>query len=153
MPMTYKELLSLTQSYLTGDNKVPTDPDVRIVVLEDALIEVADRAAVMRLTTKVAGETLRLGPGNSLLVRFPNLPGHIEEEIDIDHELGGPVARFMAATWSSNDKNVAKHLAAAERRILNYNAKVYATLDSVCIDDSCGVIETTTQYTQDPTWG
>ena len=152
--MTYKELLTLTQQYLTGDVKIPSDPDTQIVVLEDALIEVADRAAVMRLTTKIAGETLRLGPGNDLLVRFPNLPGHADEEIDIDHELVGVVARFMASIWSKEPVNVKKHIAAAERRILNYNAKVYATLDAMCIDTSCNTFNgDTTQYKQDPSWG
>jgi protein involved in polysaccharide export with SLBB domain len=99
----------------------------------------------------MAGETIRLGPGDKLLVRFPNLPSFEDEEIDIDHELCAPVARFMAAILSKEQAET--HIAAANRRILNYNAKVYDTLDTLCKDpDDCGLMEDGI-YVEDPLWG
>ena len=148
--MTYDDVLVLAQAYLINDNKIPADEETKLLLLEDALIEVADRAAAMNLTSKDAGEVLRLGPGDKLLIRMPTLPSTLGSQIDMDHELAGPVARFIAATLSKDKAE--KHISAANRRILNYNAKVYDTLDSICFNEDCDIL-VTGNYIEDTLWG
>ncbi len=148
--MTYNEVMTLAQVYLISDNKLPSDEPTRLALIEDALIEVADRAASMRLTSQTAGDVLRLGPGDKLLVRMPGIPSDPDEQIDMDHELGGAVARFIAAVVSKEKGE--KHVAAAVRRILNYNAKVYDTIDSLCSDNRCNTLDAGT-YVEDEVWG
>ena len=148
--MTYNDIILLAQAYLISDNKIPADDDTRLVLIEDALIEVADRAAVLNLISKDAGDVLRLGPGNKLMVRMPTLPSSVDSQVDIDHELAGPVARFIAAVVSKDKAE--KHISAANRRILNYNAKVYDTLDSICFSEDCDTMVSTVN-TEDTVWG
>lgn len=147
--MTYDDVLVLAQAYLISDNKIPADEETKLLLLEDALLEVADRAAAMNLASKDAGDVLRLGSGDSMLVRMPTLPSTLGSQIDMDHELAGPVARFIAAVVSKDSAE--KHISAANRRILNYNAKVYDTIDSLCVNDNCGTI-VQGNYIEDTTW-
>ena len=149
--MTYSDVLTLSQAYLVGDNKIPADEETQLLLLEDALLEVADRAAVMNLTSKDAGDVLRLGPGDKLLVRMPTLPSSLGTQIDMDHELAGPVARFIAAVVAGKEGGAKKHISAANRRILNYNAKVYDALDSICHNDNCDNM-VGGAYIEDPLW-
>ncbi len=132
--MTYRELLDLTAGFLTGDNKLPNSDSICLALLEDAFIEVADRASALHLMTLSAdANILRLGLGENYL-RFPNLPEDLDDDLDIDHELCGAVSRFIASYVSKDQES--KHIKAAERRILNYNGKVNEILEKMKEDEA-----------------
>jgi len=146
--MTYDRLQSLTTGFLIGDNKLPSDPDVLLALLEAAFVEVstlADSLHLMTVSTNV--NALRMGPTtlvestevtstgtetsflefkNEYLIRFPELPVVGTDEIDIDQELCVPVARLLASYISKEKGGI--HKSIALRMILDYNAKVYDIL-------------------------
>ena len=101
-----------------------------LILLEDALVEVATRAEALHLMEtrdNLAGhKVLRMGQGD-YVIRFPKLPAIGVDEIDIDHELCPVVARLIAATVSKEKGGI--HAGKANRVILDYNAKVYELLD------------------------
>ena len=130
--MTYQFLQNITTGLLTGDNKLPTDDDVLLSLLSYALTTVATKADslhLMTLSTEV--EVLRLGQGD-YLIRRPNLPLSVYDTIDIDEELGFAVARLIASMVSKEKGGI--HVQAADRMILDYNAKVYEIIHQMQLE-------------------
>jgi len=121
--MTYKVLKSVVTGLLTGDNRLPADADVLMGLLSYALTTVATKADSLHLMTLSTEEDiLRLAQGD-YLIRRPLLPLDDTSELDIDEELGFAVARLMTSMLSKEKGGI--HVQAADRIILDYNAKVY----------------------------
>jgi len=119
--LTYSTLQKLTTGFLTGDNVLPSDPEVTLVLLQNALVATAMKANSLHLMTlSTTANVLRLADGD-YLIRMPELPTADTDTIDIDEELTFAVARFMAS-YISRDKG-GIHVQAANRTILDYNAK------------------------------
>lgn len=121
--MTYQFLQNVATGYLTGDNKLPSSPDVLLAITASALTTtatLADSLHLMTLSTNV--DILRMAQGD-YLIRRPALPDLPEDQLDIDDELGYAVARYIASMLSKG--NNAMHATIAERIVLDYNAKVY----------------------------
>ena len=127
--MTYKTFKNIVKGLLTGDNVLPSDPDVILALLEYAYTRIATKADSLRLmSVGSATEVLRLAQ-DGYLVRFPELPILDEDELDIDQELCYPVARYVAADLSKDKAEV--HMAAADREIKDYNAKVWEMMSTI----------------------
>lgn len=127
--MTYQVLKSITAGLLTGDNKLTTEADVLLGMVSYALTTVATKADSLHLMTlDTSGDILRLGHGD-YVIRRPQLPVFDADELDIDDELGYAVARLLAGMVSKEKGGI--HNGAAERIILDYNAKVYEIIDQM----------------------
>ncbi len=127
--MTYKRLQSLTSGLLTGDVELPIDEDVMSSLLEMAFSEIANMAESMHLMTlNRMNKVTRISLGG-YVIRTPELPVHIDDELDIDNELCFPTARLIAS-YISKDKSLIHH-ADAKRLIISYNAKIYEILQTV----------------------
>ena len=127
--MTYKRLKSVTSGLLTGDTLLPRDPDELLGLLEMAFDEIVTHAEALRLLTlNKDSNVARLGSGNYLL-RYPNLPETDEDELDLDNELGFPVARLLASYVSAKKQQL--HYSEAKRLIRNYNSKIYEILETM----------------------
>lgn len=136
--MTYQTLLNLTTGYLTGDNVLPKDDDVKLALLESAFSEIADKADSLHLMTLSATtDVLRLGEG-AYLIRMPLLPSALSDVLDIDHELCFPLARILASYLSKDKGGI--HVNAANRRILDYNAKVLDIKESLKAESTCDIV-------------
>ena len=126
--MTYGRFKKLITGMLLGDTKLPGDNDITLALLENAFVLVADRADAMRLMTKSnSNNILRKGLGD-FYVRMPKLPVLDEDELDIDHELCFPLARFVASIVTKDRQSL--HISAAESMIRDYNAEVYNVVNS-----------------------
>ena len=127
--MTYQTLQNLIAGLLTGDNRLPNEPEIVLSMLEYALTTVATKADslhLMTLSTEV--DVLRMGVGD-YLIRRPSLPILLTDNLDIDDELGFAVARLIASMVSKEKGGI--HVQAADRIILDYNAKVYEIIDQM----------------------
>lgn len=127
--MTYQVLQNVIAGLLTGDNRLPNEPEVVLGLLNYALTTVATKADslhLMTLSTEV--DVLRLAQGD-YLIRRPNLPILLTDELDIDDELGFAVARLIASMVSKEKGGI--HVQAADRIILDYNAKVYEIIEQM----------------------
>jgi hypothetical protein len=127
--MTYETLLNMTKGLLIGDNKLPDDPEVLLSLVQYALITVAQKAESLQLMSLSPTENiLRLGEGD-YLIRVPETPEDMEDAIDIEDELIPAVARYIASYLSKQKGGI--HVQAAERIILDFNAKTYEVLDQM----------------------
>ena len=142
--MTYAKLKTLTQAYLIGDNKLPPEPEIFLVLTEGALLEVATRAESLHLMTlSKSDDILRLSYGE-YMIRRPESPVLDSDHIDIDEELVPVVARLIASSISKEKGSM--HAAVANRLILDFNAKTYDMLDTITkkteleIDESNSVV-------------
>lgn len=130
--MTYEGLKYLTTGLLTGDNVLPGDADVLLGLLKYALTTTAMKADSLHLMTlSTTADVLRLAQGD-YLIRMPELPEDDEDEIDIDEELIFAVARYMASYISSKKGGI--HVQAADRIILDYNAKTYEITEQMQLE-------------------
>ena len=121
--MTYAMLKNLTAGLLTGDNVLPANEEVLLGLLQYALTTTAMKADSLHLMTlSTTANVLRLAQGD-YLIRTPELPVDDEDPIDIDDELVFAVARYIASYVSKTKGGI--HVQAAERVILDYNAKTY----------------------------
>ena len=127
--MTYKRLQATTNGLLTGDNVLTNDPDALLGLLEMAFNDLVTHADALHLMTlNRDNEVSRLAAGK-FVMRTPNLPTDLDDEIDVDNELCFPVARLLASYIS--DKKAGMHFNEAKRLIRDYNAKVYEILESI----------------------
>lgn len=148
--MTYQVLQSVTAGLLTGDNKLPADEEVLSGLVSYALTTVATKADSLHLMTlDVTADVLRLAQGD-YLIRRPAVPAIGSDALDIDDELGFAVARLVASMLSKDKGGI--HVQAADRIILDYNAKVYEILHQMHaeiidedIQDDCATC--TTEFT------
>jgi len=124
--MTFETLKFITSGLLTGDTVLPKSDDVVIGLLQYALTTVAMKADSLHLMTlSTTANVLRLGQGD-YLIRMPEVPEDDVDLIDIDEELTFAVARIMASYISATKGGI--HVDAANRIILDYNAKTYEIL-------------------------
>lgn len=131
--MQYKRLLALTKGLLTGDNTLPTDGDTLEGLLSYAFYQVAVKAQSMHLMTlHRKNGIIRLGEGDYLL-RTPDIPEALTDDLDIDEELCYPTARYLAS-FVSKDKSTI-HILEAERLINDYNGKVYEIMDAIKVNE------------------
>jgi len=122
--MTYDRLRSLVNALLIGDNAFTKKEDEQLALLAYAYDKIATEADALKLfTVNKDSAVLRQGPGN-LFVRKPDLPKDGTDVLDIDDELGFPIARYIASFVSKN--NSATHVREAETLIKAYNSKVDA---------------------------
>jgi len=155
--MTYGVLKAITTGLLTGDNVLPTGEGVLEGLVEYALTTVAMQADSLHLMTlSTTAGVLRLAQGD-YLIRRPVAPitvtaavdalavdatvedttaakaadtlATINQLIDIDEELTFAVARYVASYVSREKGGI--HIQAAERVILDYNAKTWEILDQM----------------------
>lgn len=127
--MTYKRLQSLTSGLLIGDVELPLDEEVLLSLLEMAMSEVATLAESMHLMTlNRMNKVTRLSMGN-YVVRTPELPLKITDELDLDNELCFPLARLLASYLSKEEST--HHYNEAKRLIIDYNGKVFEILQTV----------------------
>jgi len=138
--MTYSMLKNLTSGLLTGDNVLPSDEEVMIGLLQYALTTTAMKADSLHLMTlSTTANVLRLAQGD-YLIRNPELPVDDEDEIDIDDELIFAVSRFIASYLSREKGGI--HVQAADRIILDYNAKTYEITEQMQLEaDKVGVTD------------
>ena len=132
--MTYARLKSLLSGLLIGDNVMPKEDDSLLGLLQYALTTVATKADSLHLMTlDVNSNVLRMAKGD-YLIRYPELPEDEEDHIDIDEELVFAVARYMASYMSKAKGGI--HVQAADRIIMDYNAKTYEALDQAALLDN-----------------
>ena len=125
--MTYKTFKSITTGLLIGDNVLPEDDEVLQGLVQYALTTVATKAESLHLMTlSTTANVLRLSQGN-YLIRIPETPEWEEDLMDIDEELTFAVARFVASYISKEKGGI--HVQAANRIILDFNAKTYEIID------------------------
>jgi len=121
--MTYSLFKKLASGLLTGDNVLPDDPEVVQMLVQQALLAVANKADSLHLMTlSTTDNVLRLAQGD-YLIRIPETPILDTDILDIDEELIPAVARFFASYISSQKGGI--HVQAANRSILDYNAKTW----------------------------
>ncbi len=117
------------QGLLTGDNVLPSDEDVLQSLVGSALLTVAMKAESLHLMTlSTTSNILRLSQGD-YLIRHPESPALDDDLIDIDEELAPVVARVVVSMLSRDKGGI--HMHAAERMILDYNAKTYEIIDQM----------------------
>ena len=127
--MTYSMFKGLVSGLLTGDNVIPQDASVVLSLLQYALTTTAMKADSLHLMTlSTVVPVLRLSQGD-YLIRQPELPELDTDPIDIDEELVFAVARYFASYISKEKGGI--HVKAAERIVLDYNAKTYAITDQM----------------------
>ncbi len=127
--MTLNEMHKLISAYMIGDNVLPSDVEMLEQITHAAMIETATRADSLHLTvSNYLGEILRLSNGQHV-IRMPAKPSGLTSLIDIDEDLCPVVARLIARDLSKAKGQV--HEAAADRMILDYNAKVYDAIDTI----------------------
>jgi hypothetical protein len=135
--MTYSTLQSIITGLLTGDNVLPQVDTVLTGLVDYALTTVATKADSLHLMTLDSNaDVLRLGPGD-YLIRRPASPLTTIDTLDIDEELSFAVARMVASMLSREKGGI--HMAAANRIILDYNAKVHEILEQMqmeAVDES-----------------
>jgi len=132
--MTYQKLKYTVQGLLVGDTVAPDDNDVYLALLDMAYSEVATRAEALHLFTLNKNEDiLRLAAGK-YVIRLPKLPENLTDILDIDHELCFPVARIISSYISKEKGGIHKN--AANRLILDYNAKVFEILETMSKDET-----------------
>ncbi len=130
--MTYLTLKNLTTGMLTGDNVLPSDNDVMSALVYNALVATAMKADSLHLMTlSTTTDVLRLAKGD-YLIRMPKPPVNDTDVLDIDEELAFAVARFIAS-YVSRDKG-GIHVQAANRIILDYNAKTNEIQDQMQLE-------------------
>lgn len=125
--MTYGKLKHLTRALLTGDNVLPKEPEEVLMLLDYAYDRLINEVDVLKLyTSDATHEIVRQGSGD-LVLRKPNLPESEDDELDIDHELGFVVGRFIAS-FISRDKRQ-EHEYEAKRLSRTYNQKVQRAIE------------------------
>ncbi len=127
--MTYDRLRSLVNALLIGDNAFTKKEDEQLALLAYAFDKISTEADALKLfTASKDAAILRQGPGR-LFVRKPDLPKDGTDVLDIDDELGYPIARYIASFVSKDNKRL--HVLEAEVLIRAYNSKVDAYLTSL----------------------
>lgn len=122
--MTYIKLQNMLKVFLLGDNPPPKDPDMLLVSLETAYMELANDCSALKLLTANKGEEIiRTGPGNTF-VRMPNLPENPDDVLDIDSELVPAVGRIMAGYIAKELSSKGYHKSEAAKVIKQYESKV-----------------------------
>lgn len=130
--MTYGRLKSLISGLLVGDNLLPNDPNVLKELVAYALLTVANKADSLHLMTlSTTDDVLRLAQGD-YLIRMPITPSLDDDLLDIDEELAPAVARFIASYISREKGGI--HAEAANRIILDYNAKTYEIIEQMQLE-------------------
>lgn len=120
--MTYIRLKNLTKALLIGDNVLTKDADEMLGLVDYAFDKIANDAdALLLFTDSISDRIVRQGPGK-LFIRRPELPVYDADELDIDHELGFAVARFIASFVSREKMQF--HESEAQKIIRAYNQKV-----------------------------
>jgi len=143
--MTYENLKSLVKALLTGDNVLPTDQDQVLMMLSYAFDKVANEADALKLfTINTDGEKIiRNGPGRTFL-RKPKLPTSDSDELDIDDEIGFPVARYMASFLSREKGGI--HVREAQALIRAYNQKIETYFESLSKDGELSIYDEEDQF-------
>ena len=127
--MTYALLKDIVTGLLTGDNKIPGDEAVLQGLVGYALTTTATKADSLHLMTlDTTVDILRLGVGD-YVVRRPVTPAQDSDILDIDEELSYGVARLVCSMVSKEKGGI--HVQAADRMILDYNAKVYEVISQM----------------------
>lgn len=130
--MTYKMFRSVTTGLLTGDNVLPDDEEVLQGLVGYALTTVAMKADSLHLMTlSTTADVLRLAHGD-YLIRTPLAPEFDEDLLDIDEELTYAVARYVSSYLSRDKGGI--HVNAADRIILDYNAKTYEITEAMALE-------------------
>lgn len=130
--MTYLRLKSLIKGMLVGDNVIPQEEDTVIALVETALLTTATKADSLHLMTlSTTADVLRLAQGD-YLIRMPVPPTLDTDLIDIDEELTPAVARYVASYISAKKGGI--HIQAAERIILDYNAKTWEIFEQMEVE-------------------
>ncbi len=127
--MTYGNLQYLTKALLIGDNVLTKDENELLMLVDYAYDRLVQEVDVLKLYTD--DDTLnivRQGSG-TLFLRKPDLPADDTDELDIDHELGFVVARFIAS-FVSREK-MQYHEREAQRLARLYNQKVQVVLENL----------------------
>jgi len=134
--MQYKRLLALTKGLLVGDVALPSDQEVLEGLLSYAFYMVSTKAQSLHLMTLHRKKPiLRLSEGD-FLMRIPDLPQALTDDLDIDEELCYPLARYLAS-FISKEKG-AIHVMSANALINDYNGKVYEIMDAIKVSDERG---------------
>ena len=103
------------------------------------------------MTLSTTANVLRLAQGD-YLIRMPEAPIFESDIMDIDEELTFAVSRYVASYLSSTKGGI--HVQAADRIILDYNAKTYEITEQMQLEayeegvaDTCYVPITSTEWT------
>jgi len=131
--LTYKVLKNVTTGLLYGDTILPEDDDVLNGLVGYALTTIAMKTDSLHLMTLNAqGDILRLAQGD-YMIRVPVTPVLDNDYIDIDEELVPAVARLLASYVSTTKGGI--HVNAADRIMLDYNAKTSELIESFKINE------------------
>jgi hypothetical protein len=131
--MTFQNVKDLATALLTGDFVLPDNDDELIMLLNYAYLKIATESDALNLFAFKPGERiLREGPGNTF-IRMPESPHSLEDDLDIDDELGYVAARFIASFVSKGES--LQHEREAYKLINDYNSKVDAYLSTMAEDD------------------
>ena len=130
--MTYGRLKHLTRALLIGDNTLTRNNDEVLALLDYAYDRLVSEVDVLRLYTGNSNvEVARQGVG-SMVLRKPVLPSNDSDELDVDHELGFVLARFICSFVSKERSQV--HEIEAQRLARLYNQKIQIAFENFAQD-------------------
>lgn len=143
--MTYGNLKYLVKSLLIGDNTLTKDNSEVLVLLDYALDKVATESDALKLFTanNIDERIVRQGPGK-MWIRRPRLPDTDDDELDLDHELSFPLARFMCSFVSREKFKI--HEEEAMKLIRAYNQKVQVFFENMEQDGELDEYSETDQF-------
>jgi len=132
--MTFGTFKVLVASLLLGDNKAPNDA-MLIELTHMSLLTLANKAEpLVLMTLDMSKPSVRLGPGD-YVVRVPDKPEDDNSDIDIDTVLIPALARYVAGNISKAKGGI--HINAANMIVLDHNASVYDTIESMANEAIC----------------
>lgn len=126
--MTYDKLKIHISALLKSRRDVAlSDNDADVIPLvEEAILNIANRYKVLKLITKSENFKVLRSLGNGYYIRNPKLP-RLGDELDIDSELCFAVANFVAAAVASNPLNRNIWNKRAKKIVKDYSFKLYKT--------------------------
>lgn len=127
--MTFSELKLHVNALLSSrrDVSLPGDDNLIIPLIEQSMINIANRYKVLSLITK--GENFRVlrALGDGYYIRMPRPPKINSDKIDLDKELHMAIANYVAADLASIEYNRNIFKKNAQRIVKDYAFKIYNT--------------------------
>lgn len=127
--MTYDELKKHISTLLKSrrDVAIPATDDEIIPLVEEAMLNIANRYKVLKLVTRSENFKILRALGDGYYIRVPKSPNVLTDKMDIDSELCMAVANFTAASLSANEHNRNIWNKKAHRMVKDYAFKIYKT--------------------------
>lgn len=126
--MTYDELKTHIDTLLKSrrDVKLPNSDAEIIPLVEESMLNIANRYKVLKLLTQSENFKVLRALGDGWYIKNPKTP-KVGDKLDMDSELCMAVANFTAASLSANEHNRNIWNKKARRMVKDYAFKIYKT--------------------------